>query len=470
MNNKFIKKILFLSIIAILFTSPLITGLKIKNSSINDSDIDKILEGGWFEERNGIKILHISGSYYEMGYQYGHYLKDSHMAHKRSWLNFAQSRGNSIDYLKEAWNITKEYIPEAYKEEIQGRADALGSNFIDEAIISIIIPCCSKQKKCFGFAAWGNATKDGKLYHAHSNDWELKTEILKDPITNTYAYQHRVLIVRNPSNAYSSVYIASTAGLDAEAGMNEKGICVSINTAFHFTNDSTIKGIPSSLRNLMVLDNAKNSKEAIDILTSNRTAGWNFILSDGNERKGYILEQTANYSYVGSWDNAIEDNYPSFKVKELVRRGNIFINYEAPGIDKEFYKKSSLMRLILNSLGLTEEKSVYFSILHFNVLSKELKKQHGTLDLNNSIKLLRKVYNGHTNFIFFLSQRVIKIFYSDTWDQKVFCPETGDIAISFAKNGVTAYRTQVHHFNIYKLLNSKPSQDIFCYNNHINSN
>ena len=124
--------------------------------------------------------------------------------------------------------------------------------------------------------------------------------------------------------------------------------------------------------------------------------------------------------------------------------------------NKQLYENSTLIKYILNILHLTEEKSLYFPILHFKVASKEIKKQHGTLNLNNSIDLLRRVYNGRTNFIFFLFQRVISCPYSETWDQKVFCPETGDIVISFAENGVTAYRTPVHYFNMYDLLNSNP--------------
>jgi len=456
-NNTYIKKLFLLSLIIVLLTTPLISGVKIKHSSYRDSNIEDLLEGGWLEERDGVKILHISGSYYEMGYQYGHYLKASHMACRRIWLNFVKEEGCSIDDLKGAWNIAKEYIPEVYKEEIQGRADALGIEFIDEAIMSTFLTYHNNDQKCFGFAAWGNATRDGKLYHGHSNDWSLEKKSLKDPITNTYAYQHQVLIVRKPADAYASVSIGTTGGIEAEAGMNEKGICITFNTGFHYTNDSTIKGIPTGVRNVMVLDYAKSSQEAIDIITSNRTTGWNFILSDGNEQKGYILEQTANYSYVGSWNNTIEDNYPSQKIKDVVRRGNIFLNYEAPGINKQFYENSSFIKMILNILRLTENKSLYLPILHFKVASKELEKQYGTLDLNNSIELLRRVYNGRTNFIFFLFQRVIRIFYSDTWDQKVFCPETGDIAISFAENGVTAYKTPVHYFNMYELLNLKPS-------------
>ena len=458
MKNRFIKTLVLLFVLLVLLTTPAITGVNIKQVFYRENNnIEKLLKGGWLEERDGIKILHISGSYYEMGYQYGYYLKEDHMALRRCWLNFIKKEGISIDELKAVWNITEKYIPEVYKEEIKGRADALGIDFIDEAILSVLLMRHNFHRGCFGFAAWGNATVDGKLYHAHSNDWSLIRRSLFDPVTHTYAYQHQVLIVRKPANGYASVSIGTNGGIEAEAGMNEKGICITFNTGFHPTNDTTIKGIPVGIRNVMVLDSAKNSQEAIDILTSNRTTGWNFILSDGNERAGYILEQTANYSYVGRWNDTIEDNYPSWMIKDVVRRGNIFLNYEAPGINRSVYENSSFIRLILSILHLTKEKSFYLPILHYKVVSEEIEKQYGTLDLNNSIKLLRKVYSGRTNFVFFLFQRIIHCFYAETWDQKVFCPETGDIAISFAKKGITAYRTPVHYFNLYELLNSKPS-------------
>jgi hypothetical protein len=37
---------------------------------------DEILEKARFEDQNGIKILHIKGSPYEMGYQHGRLLAD----------------------------------------------------------------------------------------------------------------------------------------------------------------------------------------------------------------------------------------------------------------------------------------------------------------------------------------------------------------------------------------------------------
>ena len=34
------------------------------------------MNGGWYEEIDGVKILHVSGTYYDMGYQHGYLLKD----------------------------------------------------------------------------------------------------------------------------------------------------------------------------------------------------------------------------------------------------------------------------------------------------------------------------------------------------------------------------------------------------------
>ena len=45
-----------------------------------------LLEGGWIEEHDDIRILHVSGTHYEMGYQQGYYLKDEAMEIYRAVL------------------------------------------------------------------------------------------------------------------------------------------------------------------------------------------------------------------------------------------------------------------------------------------------------------------------------------------------------------------------------------------------
>ena len=53
------------------------------------SSVNNYLDGGWLDERNGIKILHLNGSYYEMGYQHGFLLKDDIHTNFNAFCNWA---------------------------------------------------------------------------------------------------------------------------------------------------------------------------------------------------------------------------------------------------------------------------------------------------------------------------------------------------------------------------------------------
>ena len=45
------------------------------------------MEGGWLEERDGVSILHISGSPYNMGFQHGFLLQDEIQENYRAIFN-----------------------------------------------------------------------------------------------------------------------------------------------------------------------------------------------------------------------------------------------------------------------------------------------------------------------------------------------------------------------------------------------
>ena len=50
---------------------------EISDNELKDScNVTAYLNGGWLEERDGVKILHVSGTNYEMGYQHGYLLRE----------------------------------------------------------------------------------------------------------------------------------------------------------------------------------------------------------------------------------------------------------------------------------------------------------------------------------------------------------------------------------------------------------
>jgi hypothetical protein len=407
-----------------------------------------ILDGGWIEVVNGIKVLHISGSYYDMGYQHGYLLKDELQENLRAQLIYFEDHGYTYDKILSIWLIMSEYLPSEYKEELQGMADGSGLPFNDVAVLNTMPALFNHMFSCCEISIWGDATVDGKLYHVRSLDWSLN---IIDPETGTNAHENIVLFVRNPENGYGSVYPEFAGDITAWSGVNDQGIMVGEDTCL--TYDTTFHGICPAFRMRMILDKADSADEAMDILVSNRTCGTNFVLSDANVPIGYAFDQTANISYVGNWDNPVEGTYPFWQIKHVIRRTPQFIS--PPCADVEInrvrYDPSGLGGLFYMLIG---KSYMFISWTHYRALSEQIEKYYGTLDLNSTMMALRDEYTGKSDFVMWLGLTTLGLY--SPMAQFVVCPETGDMVISFASKDTKACYNPVHYFNLFTLLAEEP--------------
>ncbi|MCJ7570450.1 MAG: hypothetical protein MUO82_01025 [Candidatus Thermoplasmatota archaeon] len=128
MKNKIIS-----SLILLLIFLPSISLIEIV-----DTDSINPLNGGWIEEREGIKILHISGSSYEMGYQHGFLLKEEIKQNLRILLNFFKFYDIVYDDLLQIWEIMKGEIPVQYFIEIKGIANGSGLSIDEIGVLNIM--------------------------------------------------------------------------------------------------------------------------------------------------------------------------------------------------------------------------------------------------------------------------------------------------------------------------------------------
>ena len=199
-----------------------------------------------------------------------------------------------------------------------------------------------------------------------------------------------------------------------------------------------------------VLEYADNIYEAKEILNSNRTCGWTFIISDGNIPIGFAIEQTGNFVYTGAWFDPVESTKPFWEIKDVVRRGNCFINPLLAKTERDRYKPNGFIGLIL---FLIRKNNCFTPWTQYKAISNEIEKQYGTLNLNSTMKFFRDVYLGKTNFIFRYMQN--KNFYA-TGHQWVACPKTGDLVISFGDRENKAFENPVHYFNLFELLEAEP--------------
>jgi hypothetical protein len=402
--------------------------------------------GGWLEEIDGVKILHLNGSYYDMGYSHGFLLKEEIHANMRILFDYFNDMGFSYTTLVELWNILKGYIPEKFILELNGIADGSNSS-IDEIGIYNVLHDIANFISCSGAIVWGSATSDGNLIHIRSTDHSIFLHD-PDPVTGKYLQENQVLMVRDPVDDYASMSPMWAGRIGSWGGMNEKGIAVSETTCW--TNDTSLHGICAAFRLGMVLDTAESSIEAINILNEKRTVGWNLFISDGNIPVGYVLEQTANISYISSWNDSSENTKPFWIIENVLRRTNCYISSECAALQRNIYNPRSFQSLIRYLIG----KDIYFGTWkHYVSISKGIEKYWGSLDLNNSMALLRDCYTGKYDIFFYIMQKMNAFSPMHQW---VACPKTGDMLICFASKDRIASINPVHHFNLFKLLESEP--------------
>jgi len=444
--------------------APIIFILLVSNISlaIHISSLHNPLDGGWLEEIDGVKILHISGSHYDMGYQHGYLLKDEFRENLRAILNYSESKGFTFNRLLNIWNIMKNYVPQEYIEELQGLADGAGVSFNDVAALYIAYEC-NGLMECFGIVAWDNATRNGDLIHARSFDLPFS---IKDPVTGKYVHENSVLIVRKPDDGYASISPSVVTRLNGGGGVNELGIAYG--NLISWSRDQSFNGPPFIIRAEMVLDHTSTIEDAIKMVTQNRTLGWNYIISD--KSIGYAIETNSNIFYMGSWDNPVESLGPFWSIDHVVRRTNFFIDPALASSQRDRYNPGGLMgliKLLVASMDMflpNMKKHVNFDpdLIYpmwrlYKTMSREIEREHGNLNLSNTISMMRKVYSGRTDLLLKIMERVGKgRGFAESWNQWVYNPETGDMYVSFATSDRYAYENPLHCFNIFDLLNAQP--------------
>jgi hypothetical protein len=436
----------------------------IPNTLYSAYNID-YLNGGWIEECDGVIILHQSGSHYQMGYQHGYYLREEIKENIRAVKTFNEKRGYNFDWLFNKWLLMEPFIPIKYISEINGIADGADISFKDIACFYMSFQL-NGLMDCFGIVAWGKATKNGDIIHARSFDQHSS---IVDPITGKRMMENSIIIVRKPINGFYSINPTIAGRMNGGGGFNSVGIA--FGNMISWSRDQTYNGINFIIRGQEILDYSKSIQEAIKIIKKNKSFGLNYILSDSKTPIAYVIELSANMYYIGTLNNPIESTYPFKEIEYVLLRTNFFINPELAASQRNKYYQGGLIGFIglllisLNEyyLNIELEKDIinsipFYSIFrNYKIIGKEIERNYGNLNLSNTLYSLRNVYSGRKDPIL----RIMSIFgkghgFLESCNQWSANPKTGDILISFAKNDILAQFNEIHHFNLFKLLKTKP--------------
>lgn len=226
----------------------------------------------YLEQIGDARALHLKGSHYEMGKQHGTLMKDEILAGASliSTLGALQWKNNYKASIREAWTRTSPFIPEKYKDEIRGMAEATG--LTEEEVQNFTI--FPELFHCSGFAVWGKATEDGSLLHGRVLDY------MRDAGLDKWA----LVIIQEPEGANAFVNVGYSGTIGSVTGMNLQHVAIG---EMGGRGEGQWDGMPMSLLVRECLESASSLEDAQRIMSgSKRTCEYYYVISDSKANNG----------------------------------------------------------------------------------------------------------------------------------------------------------------------------------------
>ena len=238
---------------------------------------------GRLEEIDGTRVLFLKGSPEEMGRQHGELLKDE-IRDVMGKILYGIGVGSS--FAKGNWFFgeiegaqarLEPFIDDVYLREMDAMAKAVGLHR-QEARLGNFFP---ELFHCSGFAIYGKATKDGRMYHGRVLDY-MKGVGLE---------QNAVVIVQQPDDGRHAWVNLSYAGfVGSITAMNEKGIGIGEMGGGGYGHWD---GKPMAQLMREVMEKADTLDEAVEIMRKGpRTCEYYYVISDGRQMKAVGIAST----------------------------------------------------------------------------------------------------------------------------------------------------------------------------------
>ena len=264
---------------------------------------DRVYLGrNWFGQREGLPVLYLTGTPFEMGYANGvltqkqiHRQEDSvvallnHVAPYR-WIQF------TLEFFVTYKNrhMTQHITPDLQMEILgiaRGCPDGhpeMGPyynrvlNYHGAQDISYMLMNSPLIRRgCTAFGAWGAATTENHLLCGRNFDWEA------DPVFD----EDRILIICEPKDGIPFISLAWAGMAGCVSGMNRQGISVTVNGApSHLPADAAT---PTCLVAREVLEHAHNLAEATEIIRKRQVfVSAMFLVGSRADGKFIVIEKT----------------------------------------------------------------------------------------------------------------------------------------------------------------------------------
>jgi isopenicillin-N N-acyltransferase like protein len=217
---------------------------------------------------NTFPLLHLYGTPYEMGYQYGTILKDQLNSLIVLVSDIFPKR--KIDEYIAMGKMVEGNLPENLRAELNGMVDGSGIEFSKLLALNLI-----PKVTCSTLAVWGKGTADGNVIMGRNADFFLKK------INKALG----LIVVKHPTNGYATISITFMGLLGAYTGMNETGLSYGNMLVYNGLTDSVgMEGLPIHL--LMQLGGQNNSTAqsmSNFLMSEKHMIPINMMCADSNE-------------------------------------------------------------------------------------------------------------------------------------------------------------------------------------------
>lgn len=265
-----------------------------------------------------IYVAHVWGSAYQMGYAHGQMLKEPILALFGESMQYFEREAQKyvkqlppwlaeiiaqlgVDAALDAtYALTKDFIPQRFKDEAQGLADALGVDYLQVMRINLFPEMI--QAACSMMGAWGAsiASTNGTLYQLRALDWETHGPFQNFPL----------LLVYHPtepgSNSFATWSWAGFIGALTGVSSAPVGVCEKVWLAYNGTKPRD--GYPWNFLLRDILQFSGDVTDAMNrIINAQRTCSIFVGLGDGINNQFRAVEYS--HDYVKFFD---DKNYPAY--------------------------------------------------------------------------------------------------------------------------------------------------------------
>ena len=337
------------------------------------------VEAAYTEEHDGLRVVHLSGTPYEMGRQHGEVLREdvresvaTILGYFRRYLKIPLIRHWAVSWwLGRAWRQAKPFVPQAYLEELRGLSDGSGVP-LRELYQLHAIP--DRTYSCSSFAAWGPNTADGRLIHSRNLDWQIEVGIQR----------FATVFVVHPDGKQAFINLGWAGFIGVLSGLNEAQL--SIGQIGAETTDATYRGLPIAFLMRRVLEEAGDLEEAPRLIQqAPRTVGVNYVIADAKAQRAVAVETTHRVAKVFEADDPMEHDVSYARpMPHAVFRADIAMD---PAIRERQLASNGDPR----RSGLEDPAGSSAYDVRYLGQADGLSEYRGTVDLERALEIVRSV-------------------------------------------------------------------------------